>query len=144
MSTSYSIGNITFQAPSSWSVHEIETGIEIIEEQGQGALHISFLRRLRADDPQESEARLLVENFAINNKLDGDGTLVFNICDHEARAAGMFHPREPTAEVPLYWWLVGIVWRNNAVRLSYCTDVVRPDVLSLAVRTMASVRSSLD
>lgn len=140
MLSKYSLGDVEFDVPSSWSVTETGDAIEILDAQAQGALHLSFLKRTRTDAPGESDARLLVENFALNNGLVPEGPVSSTTQELEARAIGQFHPSTPTSESPMHWFLASVIWPDKAVRASYCTDSLSGESLKLATRVIESVR----
>ena len=140
MLTKYSLGYIEFEVPSSWSVREADSTLEIIDAQARGAFHLSFLKRTRTDAPEESDARLLVENFALNNSLAPEGKISSTANRLEARAIGRFRPSTPTSETPLHWLLACVVWRDGAVRASYCADSPNAESLELVTGIIESIR----
>jgi hypothetical protein len=124
-------------SPSSWSVSETDHAIEIVNAQAQGVLHLSLLKRTRADAAGESDARLLlVENFALNSGLVPDGPLSSTMQEREARVMGAFRPNTPTNGTPMHWLLASVVWHDRTVRASYCTDSVSAESLQLATGSM--------
>jgi hypothetical protein len=135
----YSFGAIAFDVPASWDVREVDGSVEIVDEQAEGAIHISLVNRSLASAPTEADARLLVENFADNNVLVADGVLSANASMQEARADGLFHPSAPDAETPLFWMLASVVWRDKAVRASYCTDTIRKEGLAMVKEIIRSI-----
>ena len=139
MLTKYSLGNVKFEAPDSWTVSDTDGTIEIVQEQASGAMHLSFLKRSLTDPPNDADARLLVENFASNNGLVPDGVVATSVCTFEARAIGRFHPHTPTAETPLHWLLASVVWQDRAIRVSYCTDVLSEESSKLAMGIIDSI-----
>jgi hypothetical protein len=141
MLTKYSLEDIEFEVPSLWGVSEIDGAIEILDAQEQGALHLSILRRTRTDALSESDARLLVENFASNNGLVPEASITSKMQASEARAIGSFRPIRPTQETPLHWLVGCIVWPNRALRASYCTDSLSTENLKLATAVIDSIRS---
>jgi hypothetical protein len=137
----YSLGDIEFEVPGTWSVSEIEGAIEILDPQRQGALHLSILKRAKADALCELDARILVDNFAANNGLIAETPATAKVRASEARVTGCFRPSQPTEETPLHWLVASVVWPHRAVRVSYCTDSISAESLKLAAAIIDSIRS---
>lgn len=140
MMTKYSFGDLEFEVPSSWRVGEVDGAVEILDAEGEGALHLSLLRRTKTESLSESDARLLVDSFASNNGLAPDGSVCSTVQTSEARAIGPFRPIRPTAETPLHWLVGCVVWPNRAVRASYCTDSVDAERLKEATAIIESIQ----
>jgi len=118
----YSLGSIEFEVPASWRVSDFGSSIEIVDDQACGALHLSFLKRTKADNPKGLDAKLLIENFALNNNLVSENSVATSEEIWEAKAIGSFSPDKPTDQMPKHWLLGCVVWSDKAVRASYCTD----------------------
>lgn len=141
MFSNYSLGDIEFEVPGTWEVSDIEGAIEILDAQRQGALHLSILKRTKAYAPSESDARLLVDNFAAINGLLADSPATAQVKTSEARITGAFRPSQPTEKTPLHWLVACVVWTHQAVRVSYCTDSISAERLKLATAIIDSIRS---
>jgi len=138
--TKYSLEDIDFETPGLWGVSEIDGAIEILDTHGQVALHLSVLKRTKTDALSESEAQLLVENFASNNGLVPEASINSKMQASEARAIGQFRPIRPAKETPLHWLVGCVVWPNKAIRASYCTDSLNTENIKLATAVIDSIR----
>ena len=140
MLTEFSLGDVAFDAPNNWSVSEFDGTLELVQDEANGAMHFSFLKRSRSGPTQDSEARLLMGNFASNNGRVPDTEIATGLNSSEARAAGLFHPRAPNPETPLHWLLATVVWQDKVVRVSYCTDVMTEDSVIRVSGIIGSIR----
>lgn len=140
MITKYSFGGFKFAVPSSWRVGEIDGAVEVVDAEGEGALHLSLITRTKTDSLSETDAQLLVDSFAYSNGLVPDGLISSTIQATEARAVGQFRPIQPTVETPLHWLVGCVVWPNRAVRASYCTDSVNEEKLNEATAIIESIQ----
>ena len=132
MLTKYFVGDVAFDVPSSWKVHEADSTIEIVEESRGGAMHLSFLTWAQAGTPKDTYACLLVENLASNNGLVSDGGISTSFGVSEGRAVGQFRPVVSQPETPLHWLVASVVWQDRAVRVTYCTDILSEESLTQA------------
>ena len=133
------MGDIEFSVPNSWVVSETEGAVEIVDASKTGAMHFSFLKRSLNCQPNEADARSLIENFAFNNGLVADAAISSSSRASETRAIGFFHPDTPTSETPLHWLLGSIVYLESAIRVSYCADLVSDETVALVFSILDSI-----
>lgn len=114
-------GQYLLVLPEEWSISDFGDTVEIEPKSRDAAVHVSVFRKSSRGMPNEGEARSIVENFALKNRLDAVGDLTFVANTNSFSCLGHYKCAR-ASEQPIEWLVRGIVGMQKAVVCTLCSD----------------------